>query len=489
MKRYTSLLLPLFLFLSGKAVSQPVRIAILSDIHYLSPEIAQPGAALEKYEAATGRKISDLHAVLDKTLAEIEAAGTDILLITGDITNHGEKQSHIDFTGKLRPLQQRGMRILVIPGNHDINIPDSRAYIGETPAPAQSISAKEFPEIYGPFGYNDALKRDTASLSYLAEIDKNTWLLCFDTNRYAEHKTTSVSGGRILPATMDWALDILYRAKTKNITVLGMMHHGIVEHMPYQATFFPDHILENRESAAGILAAAGLKIVFTGHFHSNDITQFAGSAGNILYDVETGSLSQYPFPYRLMTLDTASLSIDTHFIDSVPGTAGLQEKYRKITESIIRRGIRSRLQQTGIPFADDAREALVELLTNMYVLHLRGDEVLDEGMLCSVQQFAEAMGSEDFDIESFQLDFPPADTELKINLSTFASISYQALCTNNGIFSCFAGTHPAQPCVKKEKLFLSVSEFFSFSKQAADGSQKQRESSVSANQRNLRNLN
>ena len=40
-----------------------------------------------------------------------------------------------------------------------------------------------------------------------------------------------------------------------------------------------------------------------------------------------------------------------------------------------------------------------------------------------------------------------------INNSTFASIGYQTLCTNNEIFSCFAGTHPAQPCVKKEKLF------------------------------------
>ncbi|SFU35006.1 hypothetical protein SAMN05216364_100571 [Porphyromonadaceae bacterium KHP3R9] len=37
--------------------------------------------------------------------------------------------------------------------------------------------------------------------------------------------------------------------------------------------------------------------------------------------------------------------------------------------------------------------------------------------------------------------------------SSFACISYQTLCTNNEIFSCFAGTHPAQPCVKKEKLF------------------------------------
>ncbi|MDX9775662.1 MAG: hypothetical protein RBT40_06890, partial [Petrimonas sp.] len=76
----------------------------------------------------------------------------------------------------------------------------------------------------------------------------------------------------------------------------------------------------------------------------------------------------------------------------------------------------ARLQQTGIPFADDAREALVELLTGLNVLHLKGDEVIDECMLRSIQQFAEVMDDENFDINSFQLDFPPADNKLKINL-------------------------------------------------------------------------
>ena len=414
MKKY--ILLFLFFVSLTIAHSQPVKMAIISDVHFLSSEIAQPGIALEKFEKVSGRNVSDLHSVLDKTLAEIEAAETDILLITGDLTNHGERQSHIDFIEKIIPLRQRGMRIFVVPGNHDINIPDSKTYIGDIPGPTENISAEEFAEFYKSFGFGDALKRDSESLSYLAEINKETWLLCFDTNRYAEHKTTSISGGRILPSTMNWALEILREANAKNITVLGMMHHGTIEHMPYQATFFPNHLLENWESTAKTLADAELEIVFTGHFHSNDISQLTTSAGNTIYDVETGSLSQYPFPYRLITLDGKSLSIETSFIDSIPGIPDLQEKFRKKMETIIRKGIKTRLQQAEIPIAADAREALIELLTHINILHLKGDEVLDENTLHSIKQFATLMDSEDFDIESFQLDFPPADNKLEINL-------------------------------------------------------------------------
>ncbi len=56
-------------------------------------------------------------------------------MVTGDITNHGERQSHLGFIEKLRLLQNQGTRILVIPGNHDINIPDTKAYRGNKATP------------------------------------------------------------------------------------------------------------------------------------------------------------------------------------------------------------------------------------------------------------------------------------------------------------------------------------------------------------------
>ncbi|MDN5305766.1 MAG: hypothetical protein PWQ53_425, partial [Bacteroidota bacterium] len=57
----------------------------MSDIHFLGTDLAQSGEALTKYENATGRNVNELHAVLDETLKQIEAASVNALLICGDL--------------------------------------------------------------------------------------------------------------------------------------------------------------------------------------------------------------------------------------------------------------------------------------------------------------------------------------------------------------------------------------------------------------------
>lgn len=404
------------LLLSLAYAGDSLRIAVISDVHFLASELAGQGKALQGYEEATGRNVNDLHAVLNEMLDSISNAKPDVLLIAGDITNHGEKASHAEFIKKIEPLKNRGVHIFVIPGNHDVNVPDAKAYNGNESTPAAGISKQDFEALYAPFGYATAMKRDKVSLSYLTALSDSVWLLCLDTNRYAEYKTSSISGGRILPETLSWALDILREAKQNRITVLGMMHHGLVEHMPYQSVFFPDYLVDDWENMAKTLADEGLQIVFTGHFHSNDITSFATPNGNVIFDIETGSLAQYPFPYRLMTLKGKSLLVDTHFIRSIPGKPGLEEEYRQRMEALARKTIAAKLKNMGIPVADQTREALTDLLVRMSLLHARGDETLDEHMLQYIVKFAAVMGNDSFDANSFQLDFPPADNHLIINM-------------------------------------------------------------------------
>ena len=118
----------LLLILSWSLCSQePLKIAVISDTHYLSSKLALPGSALDKYEATTGRVINDLHAVLHKVIFDLQSYNPDILLIPGDITNHGERESHIDFVNIMKPLANNGTRIFVIPGNHDVNVPNSKS--------------------------------------------------------------------------------------------------------------------------------------------------------------------------------------------------------------------------------------------------------------------------------------------------------------------------------------------------------------------------
>lgn len=396
--------------------SESVKIGVITDVHFLSEKLVDEGAAYQLYKTNSGRNIRELHSVLDVVLKDFELKNIDVLLILGDMSNHGERESHIDFIEKIKPLQQKGTRVFVIPGNHDINVPDSKKYIGDKPQPTENISVDEFVQLYASFGYADALKRDTASLSYLVEMNEKTWLLSFDTNRYKEYTTTSLSGGRVLPQTMEWALNILQEAKAKDISVLGMMHHGVVEHLPYQAMLFPNHLVDNREWVAETLADAGMKVIFTGHFHANDITLQTTPSGNTIFDVETGSLSQYPFVYRLMKLEGDSLAIDTYFVESIPGVPDLQSKYRAKMEDFVKRSVAARLQHESLPIPLEIRDLLINLAAQINVLHAKGDETLNDEMMLALKQFSEAMGSEEFDAEAFELDFPPEDNKLVINL-------------------------------------------------------------------------
>lgn len=407
----------LLLILSWSLCSQePLKIAVISDTHYLSSKLALPGSALDKYEATTGRVINDLHAVLHKVIFDLQSYNPDILLIPGDITNHGERESHIDFVNIMKPLANNGTRIFVIPGNHDVNVPNSKKYEGDSSYPISSISAQEFAQLYAPYGYGDAVKRDASSLSYLAVINDSTWLLSIDSNRYEEYKTSSISGGRILPETMKWSLEILKEAASKDVLVMGMMHHGLVEHMPYQSVFFSDYLINDWKSNAQILADNGLKIIFTGHFHSNDITLLTSFKGNTIHDIETGSLSGYPFPYRLMTLQNKVLSIESKFVETIPGKPNLKGEYRQKTEEIARRSAQAKINSMSLLIPSDMKSAVIDLLVKMQILHMGGDEKVDDEMLQLIKRINKLVGDPNADFSSFDLDFPPADNTIEIVL-------------------------------------------------------------------------
>lgn len=407
----------LSIFLSWSLYAQQsLKIAVISDSHYLSSKLTSPGAALQSFETSTGRNTKELHEVLNHVISKLKVYQPDIVLIPGDLTNNGERDSHIDFTTKLKSLTEIGTRIFVVPGNHDVNVPNAKAFVSDKATPTASISSQEFEEIYAPYGYNEATRRDSASLSYLAELNDSTWLLGIDSNRYKEHTTSTITSGRIHPETMLWVLEILRDAKSKGILVLGMMHHGLVEHMPYQSTFLPDYLIKDWEKNAQVLADNGLKLIFTGHFHSNDITLLTSPKGNTIYDIETGSLAGYPFPYRLMTLKNNTLKIETEFVDSSPSNSNLQEDYRQKTEKIIHQIAQAKIGSMDLPIPSEMKKAVIDLIVKMQLLHMKGDEKLDNEMLQMIVVLRELVGDTDADSTTFELDFPPDDNSLEIKL-------------------------------------------------------------------------
>lgn len=414
--RIVKLFILLLLFISsgcGSVAGDSLRIALITDVHYLSPSLYDEGDARLAYEQSVGRHFDDQHKVQQHIWNQLLKDKPDLLLISGDLTHHGEKQSHLDFIDQLHTLKEKGIRILVIPGNHDINIPDAAAYRGGERQPVSGITKEEFATLYEPFGYGDALYRDEASLSYVAALDATHWLLCIDSNRYDENTTGSISSGRIKPQTLEWALTLLKEANLKGITVLGMMHHGLVEHMPYQSAFFPGYLVEDWEAHATTLADAGMPLLFTGHFHANDITRFTTSSGKSIHDVETASLAQYPYAWRMMTLQPGSIKIKSHFVQSLPHNTNLAKDARSRLEEVTRRVAEQRLKSLGYPIPEELMPLLTNLIVKLNLKHVEGDEKADPEMMLALKMFASFLGNE-VKVEEFLFDFPPEDNNTTI---------------------------------------------------------------------------
>jgi 3',5'-cyclic AMP phosphodiesterase CpdA len=296
------------LFSNAHLWAQNAKICVISDPHYMDPDLViQDGPAIQAYMVMEIKLIMQSEAILESALDSIVAESPDVLLIPGDLTKDGEFASHTKMAAFLQDVENAGIKVFVIPGNHDINNPYSFAYDSNVVIPVPSVTATQFETIYGNFGFDEALYRDPNSLSYVAEPIPGYWLLALDASQYAFNTTEPIIGGQYSEATLDWIKQKLLQAKATGKIVIGMQHHLMMEHYMLQKVFFADYVLDDWENVSNQLADYGMKLVFSGHNHCQDIIARNSANGNPIFDIETASLVQYPCPYRIVNISGDSI--------------------------------------------------------------------------------------------------------------------------------------------------------------------------------------
>ena len=302
-------------------VNPHLKIAIVSDIHYMDPSLlinnGAAGTAFQNYVDQDPKMVQYSDAIFRNVLADIKTEHPDILLVPGDITKDGEKVSNVAMAGFFNQLRNDGIKVYVIPGNHDINNAKAKVFDGNNAYPVDITSRTDFETIYSNFGYSQAIARDPNSLSYVVQPQSDLRIIGIDASKYEEYGPEGdVAAGRIKPATLTWILDQLAAAKQQNITVFAMMHHNLVEHYANQSQLDPGYVIDDWQNVAAQLMEAGLKIIFTGHYHANDITSYVHN-GKELVDIQTGSLVTAPSPYRIVTIKDNALEVSTKTVQSI----------------------------------------------------------------------------------------------------------------------------------------------------------------------------
>ena len=298
----------LVLTASAKNDSDEFGFAVASDTHYVHP-VKQAGTTLaDEGWATTFNSESESFTnqsglIIVEFLKECaENPKCQFVLITGDLATHGRDyvSEHEAVAAKFRKFEKEtGKQVYVINGNHD-NAKD------------MPVDHKKFTEIYHEFGYDEALSTDEGTCSYSANLNDEYTLVALDTcdERYRVVPNNDIT-------RMNWAVKQLKAAKKQGKKVIMIMHHNLLEHNPFQKLNEKNYVVNTPYSFAGLLADLGVKLVFSGHTHCNNVKSYTSFLGNTIYDFSMSSLGNFPAEYKYFNVTDSKISYETKKINHI----------------------------------------------------------------------------------------------------------------------------------------------------------------------------
>ena len=298
----------LVLTASAKNDSDEFGFAVASDTHYVHP-VKQVGTTLADegwvttFNSESESLTNQSGFIIDEFLKECaENPKCQFVLITGDLATHGRDyvSEHEAVAAKFRKFEKEtGKQVYVINGNHD-NAKD------------MPVDHKKFTEIYHEFGYDEALSTDEGTCSYSANLNDEYTLVALDTcdERYRVVPNNDIT-------RMDWAVKQIKAAKKQGKKVIMIMHHNLLEHNPFQKLNEKNYVVNTPYSFAGLLADLGVKLVFSGHTHCNNVKSYTSFLGNTIYDFSMSSLGNFPAEYKYFNVTDSKISYETKKINHI----------------------------------------------------------------------------------------------------------------------------------------------------------------------------
>lgn len=288
-------------------------IIFASDLHYLSPEMSDYGDNFMKIITTADGKVTHYTPELTKAfVSQVIKAKPDALVMSGDITLNGDKASHQELVNLLKPLSSAGIKVFIMPGNHDI---DGNAYqfFNDEIRRVSAISRFSFPNIYQGMGYGQGYDQDNNSLSYTAKLNDKIWLVMIDVN-------ANGMKGEISNKTLDWVEEQFKQAQKENAFVIGISHQNLLSH---NKLFDFGNQMLGADKLIKLYNKYGVKNHFGGHMHLQHIAN-QNNINAIVHSSLAVSPNQYGFlnikedlsmDYKTIPIDVESWAKENNILD------------------------------------------------------------------------------------------------------------------------------------------------------------------------------
>ncbi len=334
----------------------PLTLTVLTDTHYYSNENGIEGRAYDIANAKSQKLLAESAEVLSAAFEQIAAdRSSNIVLISGDLTNNGELNAHSEFIQMLRELKNSGKAVYVITATHDYRggaVAD--AYRGDEKVKIPAASRDILFDMYREFGPDDAIAVHRESMSYVVQLCDGYRLFALndDTNR------NNKSG--FSDECFNWISERAREAREDNQFIIAMTHHPLIAPSPIYEIIGKGDMLGDYKTRIEQLADIGVQFIFTGHTHIHNTSAYQSSKGNVLYDICTSSPIGYPGAFRKVTFspDSGNVYVSTEFVNTPESfKAGGKELRGVLEEQLI--GVIRRMIKT----AGEDIEKLADMVT------------------------------------------------------------------------------------------------------------------------------
>ena len=290
----------------------PLTITVLTDTHYYSKENGTSGSAYDNANSRSQKLLAESAEVLETAFEQIASDDkSDIVIISGDVTNNGELNSHKEFIDMLRSLKSKGKKVFVITATHDFrNHGYTDAYKGDEKIQTPTTNRDMLFDMYREFGPDEAIAVHRQSMSYIVQ-------LCDGYRLFALNDDSNLSGkSGFSDECFEWISERAAEARRDNQTIIAMTHHPLIAPSPIYEIIGKGDMLGDYDKRIEQLADLGIQFMFTGHTHIHNISAHQSAKGNVLYDICTCSPIGYPGAYRKVTFEpeNSNVSVRTEYI-------------------------------------------------------------------------------------------------------------------------------------------------------------------------------
>ncbi len=296
-----------------------LKITVITDTHYYSPQTGTSGKAYENALMRSQKLLGGSRELLEAAFDMIARdKSSDIVLIAGDVTNDGEAAAHAEFREMLRELEKKGKKVYVITATHDYK-EKCKKYVGDRIEDMPGLSRDELFDFYKEFGSQKAIACKPEYMSFVAQLPDNVRL-------FALNDDMGIEDG-----FLEWVNEQAEDARKNGQFIVAMTHHPIIPPSPMYELIGKGDMHRKYKDRRKEYADMGISLMLTGHTHTHNIGRIFSDRGNVFYAVSTGSLVGYPAPVRQLTINSKKVKIETQTVkNSDIDTNGLSlEQYLK----------------------------------------------------------------------------------------------------------------------------------------------------------------